>query len=152
MHSVTVSTPPGGVPEGALPPKIAVYERLEADATQKPLAGDPASLNSHMAGGYGYGLWLYSDILAPADECTFDKFRDAALRDELRGRRGLLCAPGSTPEAHFAPYALTEVEHLGVVTSIQAAPSPGLPPAGLQTPIRSVAAARRTGQREGPGG
>ena len=53
---------------------------------------------------------------------------------------------------YFAPQALAESELLGMVAFVQAAPGPDPSPPGLQAPIRSVAATRRTGQWEGPGG
>ena len=46
-------------------------------------------------------------------------------------------------------HALAESELLGVVASVQAALGLGPSPPGLQAPIRSVAAAKRTGQWEG---
>ena len=63
-----------------------------------------------------------------------------------------LARPATPPKEYFAPHALAESEHLGVVVSVQAAPGPGPSLPGLQAPIRSVVAARRTGQWKGPGG
>ena len=88
----------------------------------------------------------------PDDECTADEVRDAALRDESQNRRCLPCAPSSAPEEYFAPQTFAESEHLGVFNSVQAASGPGSSLPGLQAPIRSAAAARRTGQWEGTGG
>ena len=88
----------GNATERALLARFVEYERAEADAHQEPLAGSLASLSSAVPGGNGDGLQLYSDVLVPADECTFDEVRDAALRDELRDHQGLPCAPSSAPE------------------------------------------------------
>ena len=105
-----------------------------------------------MPGGDGDGLRMYSDALVPTGGCALDEVRDTALRDELRDHRGLPCAPGSIPREYFAAGFLTASESLGVVSSTQAAATPPGAPPGTQAPIRSVAAANKTGQWEGPGG
>ena len=88
---------------------------------------------------------MYSGVLAHADECAFGEVRDAALRDELRDHRSLACGPSSIPKEYFAPDALTASEFLGVVSSVQAALGQTPTPPGMQTPFRSVAAAKKTG-------
>ena len=142
----------GDATERALLARFAEFERVEADTHQEQLAGSLASLSSVMPGGNGDGLRLYSVVLVPAGECAFDEVRDAALRDDLRIHQGLPCTPGSIPKEDFAADVLTASEPLGVVSSVQAATTPAGAPPGTQAPIRSVAAAKKTGQWEGPGG
>ena len=122
----------GNATERALLARFAEYERVEADAHQEPLAGSLASLASVMPGGNWDGLQLYSDVLFPAGECTSDKVRDAALRDELRDHQGLSCAPSSIPKNYFAPDVLAASEFLGVVSSVQAAAGQASTPPGIQ--------------------
>ena len=136
----------GSAAERALLARFAEYERVEADAHQEPLAGSLASLSSVMPGGNGGRLQLYSDIPVLAGECAFDEVRDSALRDELRDDQGLPCAPSSIPKEHFAADVLTASESFGLVSSVKAATAQASAPPGIQAPIRSVAAAKRTGQ------
>ena len=133
--------------------KITEYERPEAEASQEPLAGFLASLASLTPDGDEDGLQLQSDVLVPADECTFDEVRDAALRDKLRVHRGLPCAPDSVPEELLrAAYSVAKSSHLWVVTSLQAATGPGPSPPGLQAPDPERGRGRRTGHWKGPSG
>ena len=99
-------------------------ERLEAGASQGPLAGSLVYPASPMPDGDGEGLRLYSSAPVPADEFTFEEVLSAALQDELREHHSLPCAPGSVPKKYFAPRVLAEHEHLEVVASVQAAPGP----------------------------
>ena len=140
----------GNATERALLARFVEYERAEADAHQEPLAGSLASLSSAVPGGNGDGLQLYSDVLVPADECTFDEVRDAALRDELRDHQGLPCAPSSIPDEYFAPDVLTASESLGVVSTVQATTAQASALPGTQAPIRSVAAAKKDRSLGGP--
>ena len=143
MHAAAAATPRGDTTESALLARFAEYERIGAETHQEPLAGSLVSLASAMPGGDGGGLRLYSGVLVPDGECTFDEVRNAALRDELRDHRGLPCAPSS-----FAPQALADGELLGW--------SPPCRPRRAWAPRRSGSAGpypeRRTGQCEGPGG
>ena len=85
-----------------------------------------------LPGGDGDGLRMYSDVLVPADECTFDEVREAALRDELRDHRGPTCAPSSAPKEHFAPHALAERSSSGRSSpcKVHRAQAPRRPAAG----------------------
>ena len=132
--------------------QFAQYERLEAGASQEPLAGSLVSFASFTPDGIRDGPRLYSDVLVPSDERTFGEVQGEPLRGELQEHRGLPCAPGSAPREYFAPHVLAEHGHLGVVASVQAAPGPSPSLLGLQAPISSVLATRRTRQWEGPGG
>ena len=152
VHAVEAAALRGDSTESALLAQFAEYERAEAVGHQEPLAGSLASLASVMPGGDGDVLRFYSDVHIPADGYTFDEVRGVALRDELLDHQGLPCAPSSTPKKSFSPHALIASKHLGVVSSMQAAPGSGPAPPGLQAPIQSAAAAKRTGQWEGPGG
>lgn len=89
VHAVEAAASRSDATEIALLAQFAEYERAKANSHQEPLAGSLASLAFVMPGGNGDGLLLYSDALVPTDECAFNEVRDAALRDKLRGHRGL---------------------------------------------------------------
>ena len=80
------------------------------------------------------------------------ELRRAAALDELRDKNGKPCAPESLHADYFAEPALRENDDFGTVFAVEKgqAPAPKAPP-DLQAPTRSVAAARRTGEWDGPG-
>ena len=85
--------------------------------------------------------------------CSPVELRRAASLDELREQNGNPCALESLHANYFAEPARRESAELGTDFSVGKgeAPTPKAPPE-LQAPIRSVAAARRTGEWDGPGG
>ena len=130
VHAVMAAAPRGGATKSASLAKFAEYGRVEAATLQGPLAGFLASLAFVTLVGNKDGLRLYSDVLVPVDECTFGEVRDAALRNKHRGQQ--------------RPQGILRAKRPGR----ERAPGGGRLRAGpeLQVPIRSAAAARRTGQ------
>ena len=92
-------------------------------------------------------------MLVAASTCTAVERRRTAALDELRDQDGKSCAPESLHASFFAEPALRENGEFGAVLAVRKgeAHTPRAPPE-LQAPRRSVAAARRTGEWDGPGG
>ena len=89
---------------------------------------------------------MLSDDQRVSPLCVHGKeLRRAAALDELRDAFGMLCPLGSDPHGYFEEKVLAASDCLGIVAAFREAegPPPRLPK-GLQSPIRSVAAARRT--------
>ena len=88
----------------------------------------------------------YSDILMPASVCTIKVLRRAAALDELHDAAGRPCPLGSDPPGYFERKVLSASDHHGMVAAVHEAegPPPRVPKE-LQSPIRSLKAARRMG-------
>ena len=132
---------------------FAAYEELEGEPAQEWIAGALGPLGALVPDGAGDGLRGYEDVLVAASTCTAVELRRAAALDELSGQYWKPCAPDSLHASLFAEPALRENDEFGAVLmeGKGEAPTPRAPPE-LQTPIRGVAAARRTGEWDGPGG
>ena len=93
-------------------------------------------------------------MLVAASTCTAVELRREVSLDEIRDQEGKPCAPKSLHARYFAKPALRENGEFGTVLAVGKgeAPTPRAPTPELHAPIRSVAAARRTGEWDGPGG
>ena len=126
---------------------FAAHEELEGEPAQEWSAGALGPLNSFVPDGVGDVLRGYEDVLFGAHECMVDEVCRAATLDELRDQDQKQCVPGSPQAGYFTKPVLREHEVLGnVFTVSKGEAAPPAPPPELQAPIRSVAAARRTGE------
>ena len=129
------------------------HEAIEGEPAQEWIVGALGTLGALVPDGAGDGFRGYEDVLMPADLCSAVELRRAAALDELRDQDGKPCAPESLHANYFAEPALRENGKFGTVFMVGKGevPTPKTPP-DLQAPIRSLAAARKTGEWDGPGG
>ena len=132
---------------------FAAHEELKGGAAQEWIAGALEPFGALAPDGAGGGLRGYGDVLLPASLCLAAELRRAASLDELRDQDGKPRAPESLHASYFTEPALRESDDLGTAFTVGrgAGPTPKAPPE-LKAPIRSVAAARKTGEWGGLGG
>ena len=127
--------------------RLAVFGELEEGLAQGWIAGAPGPLSALVPDGLGDEHRGYGSAPVSAGLCSAVELRRAASPDELRDRDGKPCVTGSLHASYFAEPALRQNGELGTALTAGKGEAP-TPNASLelQTPIRSVAAARRTGE------